>query len=535
MFFSFVIKSSFALTSLSNCAVLSTPGETYVLTQDIVNSTNTTCFNITANNIVLDCQGHLVDGDGTNGVDGIRILRAMPENVNITIKNCSFQDWFNAGIYTLRADNVTIENCTFMRNQDEGIEIEDSWYYLIKDVEFRNGGDDGIFVYGKNFARIAAYITIENVRSYNNSGEAIQIWDTYNSTIKNYESVNDYVGIDLNPAYNVTVINATIKNAIYSGIRLSGDNNTITDSIITNSSTGIRICVANYNLIYDNLFNNTVNFNSSGCANIGSNYFNTTKQSGTNIMGGNYIGGNFWAKPDVTGFSETCADSDYDSICDQAYNVTTDSACTPGVDCGDNTDYLPLTTPEPVQLLIRKPDSYEILYNPQSEKITAKVGTCEVTSPYSIPKTEFSKISVTCCKGNLLKLYIDSSLVNVSSCSNIPGSSNPIYVGGSPSGNYFKGTIDEIRISNSSISESLITYYNALNILFYNPSRETLNGFYILAKISGKNILQESSQIIYPGSFGLLSILVPEGKVKIEVTPKNCQISVEYQKEVECR
>lgn len=133
---------------------------------------------------------------------------------------------------------------------------------------------------------------------------------------------------------------------------------------------------------------------------------------------------------------------------------------------------------------------------PELKKITAKIGSCEVTSPFPIPKTKFSKISITCCKANLLKLYINYNLVNATSCSNTPSSTSPIYVAGSPSGNYFKGIIDEIRISNSSLPENLITYFNSLNVLFYNPSKQALKGFYILAKISGKNILSQTSQSI---------------------------------------
>ena len=34
------------------------------------------------------------------------------------------------------------------------------------------------------------------------------------------------------------------------------------------------------------------------------------------------IGGNFWANPLGTGYSETCVDSDYNGFCDVAYNLS---------------------------------------------------------------------------------------------------------------------------------------------------------------------------------------------------------------------
>ena len=62
------------------------------------------------------------------------------------------------------------------------------------------------------------------------------------------------------------------------------------------------------------------------------NVFNTTKTAGTNIVGGPYIGGNFWAKPDGTGFSQTATDADGDGISDTVYSFSGNL----------NTDFLPL-------------------------------------------------------------------------------------------------------------------------------------------------------------------------------------------------
>ena len=57
-----------------------------------------------------------------------------------------------------------------------------------------------------------------------------------------------------------------------------------------------------------------------------------------------YIGGNFWAKPDGTGFSQTATDADGDGIADTAYKLS-----------GNNnyTDFLPLVGGgEPKQPLV---------------------------------------------------------------------------------------------------------------------------------------------------------------------------------------
>ena len=64
-----------------------------------------------------------------------------------------------------------------------------------------------------------------------------------------------------------------------------------------------------------------------------SNIWNTDKEIGTRIYGaGDYIGGNYWATADGTGYSETCIDDDGDNFCDEPLVLET-----------GNTDYLPLT------------------------------------------------------------------------------------------------------------------------------------------------------------------------------------------------
>lgn len=81
---------------------------------------------------------------------------------------------------------------------------------------------------------------------------------------------------------------------------------------------------------YNNYFNNTVNVKFGDFEN--TYVWNATLVAGTNIIGGSYIGGNYWAKPDGTGFSQTAIDANGDGIADSAYAISE-----------KNYDYLPLT------------------------------------------------------------------------------------------------------------------------------------------------------------------------------------------------
>jgi len=203
-------------TYLTGCAVLDTPGETYYLTQDIINSTVDTCMNITADNVILDCQGHTIDGNGTSETYGI-YAEAIS---NITIKNCKLTEWWMGILLIDSHDNMIYSNV-----------IQDNSFY-------------GIYLF--------------------------------------------YPGSVLSP-----------------------------------------------NKIYNNLFNNSMNYGMGFSFYISPNFWNTTRQAGARIYSaGTEIGGNYWTNPNGTGYSDTCTDADKDGFCDDPYVLSVVS---------NSTDYLPLS------------------------------------------------------------------------------------------------------------------------------------------------------------------------------------------------
>jgi len=68
---------------IDNCAKLVDSYGHYVLTADIINSSTSPCIDIQADNIVFDCQNHLIDGDD-NADYGIYIVG----KTNVTVRNC---------------------------------------------------------------------------------------------------------------------------------------------------------------------------------------------------------------------------------------------------------------------------------------------------------------------------------------------------------------------------------------------------------------------------------------------------------------
>ena len=136
---------------------------------------------------------------------------------------------------------------------------------------------------------------------------------TGNMLSQNTVTDNVASGIMLSLASNNTISrNIAINN--FEGVTLnSSESNNVSSNNISSNGNGVYLCPRSIsNLIYDNYFNNPSN------ANVKNNrsYWNIERTSGRNIMGGRYLGGNYWATPSGMGFSETSPDNDGDGIID---------------------------------------------------------------------------------------------------------------------------------------------------------------------------------------------------------------------------
>ena len=122
----------------------------------------------------------------------------------------------------------------------------------------------------------------------------------------------------------VNITGFTIKNSGSTGdagIDIHSNYSIITGNNISNNDYGIYLTDSSDNTIYNNCFNNTNNAYDDG-----SNTWNISKTLGTNIIGGSYLGGNYWS--DYTG-----NDADGDGLGDTPYDIP------PG---GSNQDLYPL-------------------------------------------------------------------------------------------------------------------------------------------------------------------------------------------------
>jgi parallel beta-helix repeat protein len=193
-----------------------------------------TCFTVTGNNLNLNCGGYSLTGDGTNY--GFDINSVNGSNIS----NCNVIN-FSVGININDGSNHSITDCTFENNTGAGITFSNT---------------------------LLSNSSIFNVTIYGNST----------------------LGINLSNSSFVNITNSTIYTVSTGLFLTNSSNNTITGNNVTNNSVGINLTFSNNNTIYNNYFNNTLNAQDDG-----TNFWNTSNQTGTNILGESLIGGNFWS------------------------------------------------------------------------------------------------------------------------------------------------------------------------------------------------------------------------------------------------
>ena len=256
----------------------------------------------------------------------------------------------NSGIFFVYAFNTTASN-NIMENNNfnfgvggnlsshfEGNNIDTSNLANGRPIYYVKHGKNTIYD-GSTRASTFYCILCNNVTvkdlEMSNMDRGVYFWETSNSRIQNITVKQSGWGIFLRLSHDNTIRDSNfstnnIQDYSETGVTLySSDNNTFENNTFILNNYGIELYSSSKNTIYNNYFNNTNNlvFRVTTYENV----WNTTKKPGTNIIGGSYLGGNFWANPSGNGFSQICLDSNNDGLCDLKYSLN-----------NINIDYLPL-------------------------------------------------------------------------------------------------------------------------------------------------------------------------------------------------
>ncbi|NLX48877.1 MAG: hypothetical protein GXY82_03180 [Methanospirillum sp.] len=353
---------------------------------------------INTSDVVLDGMGHAISA-GT----GWAVFATGPSDgpiTNVTVRNLTARD-SSGGIYIGHVNGSVIEDAVLERN---GVGLGCGYagmggagWVLIRDSVIRDSTGAGISLQYPSDG-----ITIERCTVTGNApGLEADLSGRLapNSLLDSEVSENDQYGVSLRES-GLTVRGCTIRGNGGNGIQLEhagatiegnriednagigvdstdrGGSN-ITSNRITGNGQGVSLGGDWSSLLVNNYLNNTDN-GFFGAAEAG--MLNVTKTAGPNIVGGPFIGGNAWAKPDGTGFSQTHADGDGDGFCDEPYVINEDV-----------TDFLPLalTIETPGDPPASLPPRYVVgdllaigTGNQTRPAIVASVDTTSLPTPY---------------------------------------------------------------------------------------------------------------------------------------------------------
>ncbi len=247
----------------------------------------------------------------------------------LTVQDLSLEN-NEYGVFIIGSNTATIRNVTATKNQAGFLVVES------EDVSF--GGCSasenvvtGFWIQESETTRIIS--SDANSNEGRMTGTGIQAENCRGLLVRNVNaSLNNFAGLDVEDSEEVFIDDVIADSNGAAGIILGGNDLSVIHSHIRNNEgPGIGLFNSTDLIIWDNYFSNDVNIDLSESVVTGA-FWNSPKIARTNIVDGPFLGGNYWANPDGTGWSQVTADRG-DGFCNAPYVLD-----------ANNVDNLPLHT-----------------------------------------------------------------------------------------------------------------------------------------------------------------------------------------------
>jgi hypothetical protein len=304
---------------------------------------------ITSSDVVFDGMGHSITGTGANdsmGVYATGISNRTSNTIitNVTVRNVTVRHWED-GILIGGVSGSVVEDVVAEQNRNGLLQASSSGPTTgssIRDSVFRENTDSGLaFIYPAqdievercsitgNGAGVSGFMVSGEIADCDisgNVGDGLSSSDGSFAVVRNCTvSANGGNGLAFEHG-GAEIVGCHIEKNGRAGIdAFDRGGSDIHGNWITGNTHGVFVGGDWPSQVRNNYLNNTDN----GYFGAGeSGLLNYQKTAGANIVGGPFLGGNFWASPNGTGFSQTHADADHDGICDVPYLVNPDEEFT---------------------------------------------------------------------------------------------------------------------------------------------------------------------------------------------------------------
>jgi PGF-pre-PGF domain-containing protein len=292
-------ESDLVIDSASNAGTVCLIGCENVTVRDLVlekngcgvfvaESSNSTLYNLTVSENEFGILGMIADSSNCS---------------NNTLKNNSY------GIYLRSGENNYLSNNSVSEN-GFGLMLASDYSVLRNNLLSRNSYNFGAHAFSEGgTVDIDTSNLVDGKPIYYLRGESDRVLDVSSNAGTVY----------LVDCKNITVRDQVLKNNMYGLSLYNTTNSSFENNTVDLNMGGIYLFDSANNIIYNNLFRNQDNVILIGESN--GNVWNASRTEGPNILGDPYIGGNCWANPEETGFSETTPDADGDGFCDESYEI----------------------------------------------------------------------------------------------------------------------------------------------------------------------------------------------------------------------